>query len=292
MTERIVTSAALQARLRGWRREGLRIAFVPTMGNLHYGHLTLIEAAHRAGDRVVVSIFVNPTQFSPNGDFLSYPSTPAADFAKLEEMSVDVLFAPDVEEMYPGGHQVGTIVQVPELADILCGAFRPGHFAGVATVVNKLFNIVSPDVAVFGLKDFQQLAVIRRMVRELSMPIEIIGAPIARETDGLAMSSRNVYLNDEERPRAVALHQALCTARDAVVAGAPLAEVEIEALHTLRAAGFRTDYFSVRRAEDLHRPEAGDIELVIVAAAWLGKARLIDNVEVRRPETQPAAISR
>jgi len=283
MTDRITITAALQSRLRGWRREGLRIAFVPTMGNLHYGHLTLIEAAHRAGERVVVSIFVNPTQFGPSEDFLAYPSTPAADFEKLEEMGVDVLFAPDTNEMYPGGHQIGTIVQVPELSDILCGAFRPGHFAGVATVVNKLFNIVGPDVAVFGLKDFQQLAVIRRMVHELSMPVEIIGAPIAREADGLAMSSRNIYLTDDERVTATTLNRELKRAQDAITAGVPLETVETDALHTLKDAGFRTDYFSVRRATDLHRPEPGDRELVIVAASWLGKARLIDNVEVVRP---------
>lgn len=286
MTATVTTLAAMHATLRGWRRQGLQVAFVPTMGNLHYGHMTLVEAARARGDRVVVSIFVNPTQFGPSEDFLTYPSTPEADFAKLEEMGVDLLFAPSVEEMYPGEHchHQRTVIQVPELSDILCGAYRPGHFTGVATVVNKLFNIVQPDVAVFGSKDFQQLAVIRRMVYELSMPVEIVGAPIAREADGLAMSSRNMYLTADQRQRAVELYRTLCTAREALAAGAAdLPAVEADGSARLEGRGFRPDYFKVRRAEDLQEPEPGDRDLVILAAAWLGKARLIDNLTLTLP---------
>jgi len=287
MTDTVTTLKAMHTTLRGWRREGLHVALVPTMGNLHYGHLTLMEAARAHGDRVVVSLFVNPTQFGPSEDFLTYPDTPESDFAKLEEMGVDLLFAPTVEEMYPGEHchHERTVVQVPELSDILCGAYRPGHFTGVATVVNKLFSIVQPDVAVFGTKDFQQLAVIRRMVYELSMPVEVVGAPIAREDDGLAMSSRNMYLTGDERRTATELYQSLRTARKALLDGeTDLAGIEATGLAKLEGLGFRPDYFSVRRAEDLTPPEASERELVILAAAWLGKARLIDNVTLTLPD--------
>ena len=285
MTDIVRTLADMHATLRGWRREGLHVAFVPTMGNLHHGHLTLVEAARERGDRVVVSIFVNPTQFGPSEDFLTYPSTPKEDLEQLEEMGVDLLFMPSVEEMYPGdhGHHERTMIEVPDLSDILCGAYRPGHFTGVATVVNKLFNIVQPDVAVFGTKDFQQLAVIRRMVRELSMPVEIVGAPIAREDDGLAMSSRNVYLTQDERSKATELYKSLCAARDGLLEGHGILTVEAEGLKRIEAVGFRPDYFSVRRADDLLPPEADDRELVILVAAWLGKARLIDNVTLTLP---------
>ncbi len=285
MTDTVRTLKAMHSTLRGWRREGLHVAFVPTMGNLHYGHLTLVEAARERGDRVVVSIFVNPTQFGPTEDFLTYPSTPEADFAKLEEMGVDLLFAPSVEEMYPGEHchHARTVIQVPEISDMLCGEYRPGHFTGVATVVNKLFNIVQPDVAVFGTKDFQQLAVIRRMVWELSMPVEIVGAPIAREADGLAMSSRNVYLGEADRRSAPELYRSLCAARDALLGGGAIAAIEGAGVQHLAEHGFRPDYFSVRRADDLQPPGADDRELVILAAAWLGKARLIDNLTIILP---------
>ena len=286
MTGTVTTLKAMHATLRGWRREGRHVAFVPTMGNLHYGHQTLMETARAHGDRVVVSIFVNPTQFGPTEDFLTYPNTPDADFAKLEEMGVDLLFAPSVEEMYPGEHchHERTVIEVPDLSDILCGAYRPGHFTGVATVVNKLFNIVQPDVAVFGSKDFQQLAVIRRMVYELSMPVEIVGAPIAREDDGLAMSSRNVYLTAEERQTATEIYRLLCSTRDTLLGGeADIATVEAAGKTKLEGHGFRPDYFSVRRAEDLTPPEASERELVILAAAWLGKARLIDNLTLTLP---------
>jgi pantoate--beta-alanine ligase len=284
MTETVTTLDGMHAWWREWRRAGLHIAFVPTMGNLHYGHLTLVEAARKAGDRVVVSIFVNPTQFGPTEDYLTYPSTLEADYAKLEEMGVDLLFAPSVPEMYPDGHHARTVVQVPALSTMLCGEFRPGHFTGVATVVNKLFNIVQPDVAVFGTKDFQQLAVIRRMVRELSMPVEIVGAPIAREQDGLAMSSRNMYLGAKERKTAPLLYRLLGKTRDAIAAGERhFAVLEEAARNQLEAAGFRPDYYSVRRAEDLLPPTDADRALVVLAAAWLGKARLIDNLEVTAP---------
>ena len=285
MTRVVRTLDEMQATLRGWRREGLHVAFVPTMGNLHHGHLTLVETARERGERVVVSIFVNPTQFGPSEDFLTYPSTPKEDLESLEEMGVDLLFMPSVDEMYPGdhGHHERTVVQVPDLSDILCGAYRPGHFTGVATVVNKLFNIVQPDVAVFGTKDFQQLAVIKRMVWELSMPVEVVGAPIAREDDGLAMSSRNVYLTPDERAKAPEIYRSICAARDALLEGHGILAVEAEGLNRLQAVGFRPDYFVVRRADDLLSPGADDHELVILVAAWLGKARLIDNVTLTLP---------
>lgn len=262
-----------------WRMSGERIAFVPTMGNLHRGHLRLVEQARQHGQRTVVSIFVNPMQFNDQDDYAAYPSTLTQDCEKLVEAGVDALFLPSVAVIYPDGYQQNSQVVVPGLSDILCGAYRPGHFTGVATVVAKLFNIVLPNVALFGEKDFQQLMVIRRMVDELCFPVKIIGVPTEREHDGLAMSSRNGYLNVDERQRAALLYRLLKEARSQLLAGnVKIAAVEAQARQALEAGGFRPEYFSVRNAGDLSPATAKTQDLVIVAAAWLGKARLIDNI--------------
>jgi pantoate--beta-alanine ligase len=273
----------LRAHRAGWRSEGLRIAFVPTMGNLHAGHLELVHRAKAAADRVVVSIFVNPLQFGANEDFDSYPRTLAQDSELLQSAQADLLFAPTVTTMYPRSGPEQTRVEVPGVSDVLCGASRPGHFVGVATVVCKLFHMVEPDVALFGEKDFQQLLVIRRMTEDLCLPVEIAGVPIVREPDGLAMSSRNGYLRPEEREAAPALYRALQEGAQALAGGVDPAAVERRAAEALAAAGLRPDYVSVRRAQDLGTPAAGDGDLVVLAAAYLGRARLIDNLRVRRP---------
>lgn len=272
---------ALRASIQQWRREGSRIALVPTMGNLHAGHISLLARARELADRTVVSIFVNPIQFGKGEDYAKYPSTLDADIEKLAAAGLDLLFAPNLDALYPGGIEEDTRVTVPGLSTILCGQYRPGHFSGVATVVTKLFINVQPDLALFGEKDYQQVLVIRRMVQDLLVPVEILGMPIVRETDGLAMSSRNAYLNAEERSRAPRIYAALREAaerlrqqRDSLIV------IETAAMAALAAAGFRPEYFSVRRAEDLAAPRGGDTSLQILAAAWLGSARLIDNVRV------------
>lgn len=271
----------LRARLAVWRKNGEGIALVPTMGNLHAGHLSLVEEARQRAKRVVVSIFVNPLQFGPHEDYARYPRTPEEDRRKLLEFGVDALFSPTVEEMYPRGLERSAFVEVPTLSEILCGASRPAHFRGVATVVAKLFNLVQPDVAVFGEKDYQQLLLVKRMVADLNFPVEIIGAPTVREPDGLAMSSRNQYLSHEERLRAPWLYRALCEARAAILAG----ERDFKALserqmRKLQQVGFKLDYFAIRRADDLATADPNDRPLRILAAAWLGKTRLIDNLGV------------
>ena len=278
----VTTIARVRERVRGWRAEGLRVAFVPTMGNLHAGHMSLIEAAREHGDRFVASIFVNPMQFGPNEDFAHYPRTPREDERMLAAAGCDLMFMPDVVEIYPNGPENAARVEVPMLSHILDGEFRPGHFQGVATVVTKLFNIVMPDAAVFGEKDFQQLAVIRRMVADLCLPVAVIGAATLREADGLAMSSRNQYLSAAERGVAPLLHRLLQAARQRLLAGAAEQTVEAEGLAALSAAGFRPDYFAVRDARDLHPAQAHTRELVVLVAARLGKARLIDNLRVTR----------
>lgn len=279
--ETVGTIAAVRKRVQAWRREGLRVAFVPTMGNLHAGHISLIEAARRHGDRFVASIFVNPMQFGPNEDFAHYPRTPQKDSGMLAGAGCDLMFMPDVAEVYPNGSQRATQVVVPELTSILCGAFRPGHFEGVATVVAKLFNIVAPDVAVFGEKDFQQLTVIRRMTTDLCMPVEIVGAPTVREADGLAMSSRNQYLTEEERRIAPRLHQALEAAIARLRSGdRDFTAIEGDGMRALEAGGFRPDYFSIRDSTDLRAPTATGHGFVVLTAARLGKARLIDNLQL------------
>jgi pantoate--beta-alanine ligase len=268
--------------VRAWRRQGLRVAFVPTMGNLHAGHVSLIEAARRHGDRFVASIFVNPMQFGPNEDFAHYPRTPAEDERMLAQAGCDLMFTPDVTEIYPRGASRATRVEVPELSRVLDGEFRPGHFEGVTTIVAALFHIVEPDVAVFGEKDFQQLTIIRRMVADLCMPVQIVGAPTVRDSDGLAMSSRNRYLTEAERRTAPVIYRTLASAAQRVRRGEKdFASVESSGLRALEGAGLRPDYFAVRRSLDLAPPQTADTELVVLTAARLGKARLIDNVQVK-----------
>ncbi|MDB6089720.1 MAG: Pantothenate synthetase [Gammaproteobacteria bacterium] len=281
--EIVTTIAAVRARVRRWRSEGRRIAFVPTMGNLHPGHVSLIETARKYGDRFVTSIFVNPMQFGPNEDFAHYPRTPTQDERMLAEAGCNLMFMPDVSEVYPNGSERATRIEVPGLSRILCGEFRPGHFEGVSTVVAKLFHIVEPDVAVFGEKDFQQLTIIRRMVADLCMPVEVVAAPTVRDSDGLAMSSRNQYLTPAERQAAPRIYQTLLAAGNRLRAGdADFASIERFGIQALESAGMRPDYFAVRQAHDLNAPRHDTNHLVVLTAARLGKARLIDNVQVTK----------
>ena len=284
--EIVRTVSELRQRVSAWRRAGQTVAFVPTMGNLHPGHLALVSDACAQADRVIVSIFVNPTQFGPGEDFEAYPRTLEQDCAALQPLGVAMVFAPTVDEMYPGGPDASTRVEVPGLSDDLCGRFRPGHFTGVATVVSRLLNMVQPDIGIFGRKDYQQFLVIQRMVRDLAFPVRIVGAPTVREPDGLAMSSRNAYLSAEERAKAPVLFQELLRAARRLQEG----ERDIEAVCAdararLEQAGFGSEYFEVRRADDLKEPRPGDTHLVILLAARLGRARLIDNLAVELPGT-------
>ncbi|MCF7750084.1 pantoate--beta-alanine ligase [Bacillus subtilis subsp. subtilis] len=263
----------------GWKREGLRVALVPTMGNLHAGHYSLVTLARQYADRVVSSVFVNPTQFGPNEDFTRYPRTPEADTSGLEQAGCDVLWLPTVESMYPFGIALAASVNVPGISGLLEGAHRPGHFDGVCTVVSRLFNQVQPDVAAFGKKDYQQLAVIRQMVEDLAFPIQIVGGDIVRETDGLAMSSRNQYLNADQRPVSTTIHQVLLGMREGFIAGKTRSLIEAEATAALQAAGFQVDY-AVVRLPDLSEPaDANDGTRVALIAARIGNTRLIDNLE-------------
>lgn len=272
--------ASLKEQIARLCQSGKRIAFVPTMGNLHAGHVRLMQEARHHAQTVVASIYVNPLQFGQNEDFDSYPRTPSHDKVALLSAGVDVLFRPAESEMYPRGKIVQTFVEVPGLSDDLCGRFRPGHFRGVTTAVNRLFNLVTPDVAVFGKKDYQQWLLVRLMTEDLGLPVEIIGVDTVREPDRLAMSSRNNYLSPEERKVAPRLYEALCRLRDRVLReGMHLAAAEENGVIDLQTDGFRPDYVYVRRQSDLQRPEAQDRRLVALAAAWLGRTRLIDNVE-------------
>lgn len=273
------TINAVREQVRQWKLEGLRVAFVPTMGNLHAGHISLVDEAHCHADRVVASIFVNPTQFGPSEDFDAYPRTLAEDQQKLDAAGCHLLFAPAVVEMYPRANT--TWVDVDHLGDYLCGANRPGHFRGVTTVVSKLFNIVQPDVACFGEKDFQQLAVIQRMVDDLFFPVKIIAVPTAREASGLAMSSRNGYLGDAEKALAAQLQQTLRAMCAAIESGTDdFRALESEYSQTLQAKGFEVDYLTVAYADDLVPAQLPDRPLVIAVAAKLGSTRLIDNARV------------
>ncbi|WP_148193931.1 pantoate--beta-alanine ligase [Pseudomonas syringae] len=279
----VKTVQDLRAAVARARSEGKRIALTPTMGNLHSGHAALVTKAAQRADFVVATIFVNPLQFGPNEDLATYPRTLAADQEKLLQAGCNLLFTPSVEEMYPHGMADQTLVSVPHLSQGLCGASRPGHFEGVATVVSKLFYMVQPDLAIFGEKDFQQLAVIRAMVRDLNMPIQIIGEPTVRADDGLALSSRNGYLSDAQRAAAPALYQAIRQTADVISAG----EQDFDALlaskkQQLEAAGFRIDYLEIRDATSLRPATADNREVVILAAAFLGKTRLIDNLHLTR----------
>lgn len=273
------TIEGVREQVRAWHRAGEKVAFVPTMGNLHAGHMSLVARARALADRVVVSIFVNPLQFSAGEDLSAYPRTPEGDAAQLVAAGVDLLFLPEETEIYPRGREGVTFVEVPGISDLLCGASRPGHFRGVATVVCKLFHIVQPDVACFGEKDFQQLAVLKRMVEELDMPVEMVGVPTLRDADGLAMSSRNGYLSAAERAVAPLLYQTLQGMAQRLRDGeSDYSLLQREGAAALEKAGFRPDYLEIRRPDDLLPPTGGEASLVILAAAWLGRARLIDNL--------------
>jgi pantoate--beta-alanine ligase len=281
----VKTVRELRAVIARARSEGKRIGLVPTMGNLHSGHAALVTKAAQRADFVVATIFVNPMQFGPNEDLATYPRTLAADQEKLTEAGCHLLFTPNVEEMYPHGMADQTVVSVPVISEGLCGASRPGHFDGVSTVVSKLFNMVQPDLAVFGEKDFQQLAVIRALVRDLNMPIQIIGEPTVRAEDGLALSSRNGYLNEEQRATAPVLYKVIQQIGAAVDSGDKNFVTLLEAgKRQLEAAGFRPDYLEIREATSLRPATAQDDDLVILAAAFLGKTRLIDNLHLNREQ--------
>jgi pantoate--beta-alanine ligase len=270
---------ALRETVRRWRSAGETVSFVPTMGNLHAGHLRLVDEAKQLANRVVVSIFVNPTQFCAGEDFEAYPRTKEDDAVKLREAGSDLLFMPYADEVYPA--EAITFVDVPGISDDLCGKFRPGHFRGVATVVCKLFNMVQPDVALFGEKDWQQLTVIRRMVADLNLALRIVGVPTVREANGLAMSSRNAYLSVDEKQHAATIYHGLLAAKAALEAGErDYAAIEATQAEILRGEGFRTDYFAIRRHEDLGNPKSDERDFVILVAAWLGRARLIDNISL------------
>ncbi len=277
----ISTISDLRREVASARRAGKRIGFVPTMGSLHAGHLKLVEVAHENADFVIASVYVNPMQFGPKEDLASYPRTPEDDKRALAGAGTDMVFMPTDTEIYPRGVAAQTFVEVPQLSDILCGAFRPGHFRGVTTVVNRLFNLVQPDAAVFGKKDYQQLMLIRLMVSDLGMPIKVVGVDTVREADGLAMSTRNKYLRPEERNLAPRLYSVLCDLRDEILRTQDVPwEVEAATMARLQRMGFRPEFVSIVRQQDLQSPSREDRRLAILAAAWLGRTRLIDNIEV------------
>ncbi len=272
----------LRAALRGPRLNGQSIGFVPTMGNLHAGHLALVRQARVRCDRVVASIFVNPLQFDRSEDLAAYPRTLEEDARRLAEEGVDVLFAPAARDVLGDDPKGLTRVQVPRLSERLEGAARPGHFTGVATIVTKLFNLVQPDVAVFGEKDYQQLLIVRKLVRDLNMPVQIESAPTVREPDGLAMSSRNAYLTPEQRARAPRLYRIISALAEAIQVGKRnYRDLEKNGMDLLRKFGFRPEYVAICQADTLLPANPGDRDLVVLAAAWLGRARLIDNVPLR-----------
>jgi len=279
--ESINGKESLRELLVDWRHSGDHIALVPTMGNLHDGHMSLVELARKHAERVIVSIFVNPTQFGAGEDFAEYPRTLQRDTRRLKQGKVDILFAPDIDAMYPFGVESATKVHVPHLTDELCGASRPGHFDGVTSVVSRLLCLVQPDVLVLGQKDYQQQVIIRYMVTDLCMPIEVITGQTRRDADGLALSSRNQYLSDSERGVAPALYAELCKVGEALESGRDdYSALEQAATESLRRVGFAPDYVSIRRAENLAAPGRDSDELVVLAAARLGTTRLIDNVVV------------
>jgi len=279
--QQITKIKALRDCVRDWHQQGQSVALVPTMGNLHVGHLQLVKQAKELADKVVVSIFVNPTQFVAGEDFDTYPRTIEDDVAHLEGVEPDLIFIPEVDEVYPAGLKSETQIIVPELDNIFCGAFRPGHFTGVATVVSKLLNMVQPDIALFGNKDYQQLLVIKRLVNDLSIPVEIVGVETVREESGLALSSRNRYLTSEEKAVAAELYQALSGIAEAIKNGNDdYQKLEADAIAHLEDKGFKTEYLSIRNASNLGEPT--EEELVVLAATWQGKARLIDNIQIKR----------
>jgi pantoate--beta-alanine ligase len=273
--------ASLREALAKARADGKTVGFVPTMGNLHDAHIELVKLAQQHCDLVVVSIFVNRLQFGLNEDWDKYPRTMERDMARLREAECDFLFHPDENEIYPNGMDQQTRVVCPAMTDVLCGASRPGHFEGVTTVVSKLFNIVQPDKAVFGIKDFQQLAVIRRMAEDLCIPVEIIAAPVHRESDGLALSSRNGYITADERPKVAVLNQLLNWVKDEIVGGRrDFADLEKEARQRIEDTGFRVDYFSICYSKDLQPAADDDKQITILGAMYTSAARLIDNVSL------------
>ena len=279
----VKTVRELRAAVARARSEGKRIALVPTMGNLHSGHTALVTKAAQRADFVVATIFVNPLQFGPNEDLATYPRTLAADQEKLLQAGCHLLFTPTVEEMYPHGMADQTIVRVPVVSEGLCGGSRPGHFDGVSTVVSKLFNMVQPDIAIFGQKDFQQLAVVSALVRDLNMPIQIIGEPTVRAADGLALSSRNGYLTEAERATAPALYRVITHIGEALHNGEQNhAQLLDDGKKALEAAGFRPDYLEIRQAVTLRPATPEDHDLVVLGAAFLGKTRLIDNLHLTK----------
>jgi len=278
----VAETTALRAQIKQWQRDGETIAFVPTMGNLHSGHLTLMQQAKKRGTKVVASIFVNPMQFTNQSDLANYPRTMAVDQQKLIEQGVDMLFTPTPEIMYPKGLDAQTFVEVPAISDVFCGASRPGHFRGVATIVAKLFNLVTPDIAIFGTKDYQQLRVIKLMVEDLSFDIDIAGIETVREDSGLAKSSRNGYLTPEQLDVAPLLYQTMNNIASAVKNGESIASALATGRDVLNQSDFTTDYLNVQNASDLSDVKDSDNQLVLLAAAYLGDARLIDNLVFSR----------
>ena len=280
------TIAEVREKVQEWRAAGRKVSFVPTMGNLHDGHLALCRLARKVTRHCVVSTFVNPMQFGPNEDFNHYPRTPDKDEVLLRSVACDLLYRPNPDEIYPNGLLNAVRVEVPGLTDILCGEQRPGHFEGVASVVNRLLNIVQPHIAVFGEKDFQQLAVVRRMVDELKIPVNIVGAPTVRTPDGLAMSSRNQYLSDEERRLAPRIYEELCKVAEAIELGqgslSEIMQLESKSRAALTEDGFKVDYFTVASVTTLRKPSISESDLVVLCAARIGRARLIDNKRCTR----------
>lgn len=280
----ITQTEPLRHQITQWKQQGLTIAFVPTMGNLHQGHLTLVEAAKEHADKVVVSIFVNPMQFGQNEDLDNYPRTLEADSQALIAADVDLLFTPTPAIIYPKGLNKQTWVEVPELSNLYCGDSRPGHFRGVTTIVNKLFNLVQPDVACFGEKDYQQLTLIRTMVEDLSMPIKIVGVPTVREASGLAKSSRNGYLTEAEKQQAVVIYQCLQQAKETIEASSDfnLTQLKQQLIDTISQAGLAPDYVWLLDSKTLLPAEQQTQSIVVLIAAYLGKTRLIDNLLIER----------
>jgi len=282
----IESISQLKAEVANYKKRNLRIGFVPTMGNLHEGHLQLIDLAKKNCDVVVCSIFVNPTQFGENEDFSNYPRTLNTDKEHLEKRGCDLLFFPSAQEIYPQGNnkKTLTLVQVPDISEQLCGASRPGHFDGVSTVVTKLFNLVSPDAAIFGEKDFQQLLIIKKLIIELNFPIEIIGAPISREASGLARSSRNNLLSEQEKKQGAEIYNVLCHLRKDIVDGRrDYSQLVDDAQHKLNNLGFKTDYVEIRNSNTLKLATERDTQVIIFIAAFINKVRLIDNLQIDLP---------
>lgn len=280
------TLEALRQIISQVKSEGKRVGFVPTMGNLHQGHLSLIDIAKSNADFVICSIFVNPTQFGEGEDFDDYPRTLSQDQDKLKAKQCDLVFAPGVKEMYPGGFDKSLLSQVivPGISDKHCGASRPGHFTGVATVVSKLFNMVTPDIAIFGEKDFQQLAVIKKFTSELAFPVKIIGAPTTREDSGLAMSSRNQYLSSDEKKQASVIYQTLTDTKTRILQSSESTlELQKEAILKLEQNGFRNDFFAICDSNTLETANESTVDFVILVAAFLSNTRLIDNVYFSKP---------